>query len=162
MINSTPMKGLGLSAAAAALLVLSPVASALDVEVSGHVDRMIRAADNGGNLTGQGSDIQHLDNGSDQSRVRMTGRQDVDGGASSSGSGVGGSPGADFNTALNIARRMVWSYGMGKSGYIGDYNTAGVHHHSGANMVSSQIREVLEQDVQDILQSCLKDVKEIL
>ena len=79
-----------------------------------------------------------------------------------SSSGVGGGPGADFNTALSIARRMVWAFGMGKSGYIGDYLTTGVHHYSGSNMVSNEIREVLERDVQDILQSCLKDVKEIL
>jgi predicted porin len=113
------MKGLGLSAAAAALLVLSPVASALDVEVSGHVDRMIRAADNGGTQSGQGSDIQHLDNGSDQSRIRMTGRQDVDGGASSSGSGVGGPYAVGFDVELRFFDSSVF-YDVKDQGTAGD------------------------------------------
>jgi len=73
----------------------------------------------------------------------------------STSSGVGGGPGADFHTALDIARQMVWSYGMGKSGYIGDYRTSGGY-------VSDKIKEVLEEDVQDILQTCLKEVREIL
>jgi len=74
----------------------------------------------------------------------------------SSSSGVGGS-GADFDRALRIARSMVWSYGMGKSGIIGDYQTCG-----GRRMVSAEIRKTLESDAQDILQGCLKEVREIL
>lgn len=73
-------------------------------------------------------------------------------------SGVGGGPGSDFNTALGIARNMVWSYGMGKSGLIGDYRYLGNYE----NMVSNEIKEKLENDVQDILQTCLSEVREIL
>jgi predicted porin len=102
MTHSASLKGIGLTAVAAALLAVSSVASALDVELSGHVDRMIRAADNGGKLNGQGSDIQHLDNGSDQSRVRLTGRQDVDGGTSSSGSGIGGPYAVGFDLEMRF------------------------------------------------------------
>ena len=78
----------------------------------------------------------------------------------STSSGVGGGPGSDFNTALRIARNMVWSFGMGKSGLIGDYQNR--LRGQTDNMLSSDIKEKLEGDVQDILQSCLKDVKEIL
>ena len=72
-------------------------------------------------------------------------------------SGVGGGPNADFCTALEIARNMVWSYGMGKSGLIGDYISI-----SNPQLISDKTRETLEQDVQDILQTCLKEVTEII
>ncbi len=74
-------------------------------------------------------------------------------------SGVGGGPGSDFNTALHIARDMVWSYGMGKSGLIGDYRYL---YWIEERMVSNKIKEILENDAQDILQTCLKEVKDIL
>jgi cell division protease FtsH len=76
----------------------------------------------------------------------------------STSSGVGGGAGSDFNTALNIARNMVWSFGMGKTGYIGDYR----YLHDYSRIVSEKTREVLEGDVQDILQTCLKEVRDIL
>lgn len=78
-------------------------------------------------------------------------------------SGVGGGPGSDFHTALAIARNMVFSYGMGKSGIIGDFQ----HHHMNpyrqpVAILSSKTLETLDMDVQDILQTCIKDVQEIL
>lgn len=76
-------------------------------------------------------------------------------------SGVGGGCGSDFNTALNIARNMVWSYGMGKSGYIGDYRYNHILDYTN-HMTADPIKNVLETDVQDILQTCLKEVREIL
>ncbi len=77
----------------------------------------------------------------------------------STSSGVGGGPGSDFYTALNIARDMVWSYGMGPSGLIGEFQ-----HQSDwkRNMVSEKTKETLDHDVQEILQTCMKDVHEIL
>lgn len=74
-------------------------------------------------------------------------------------SGVGGGPGADFNTALTIARNMVWSYGMGRTGLIGDFQTQGYHL---PLLVSERTKEILDNDVQEILQSCLKEVRDIL
>jgi cell division protease FtsH len=73
----------------------------------------------------------------------------------STSSGVGGGRGADFDSALQIAQAMVWSYGMGKSGLIGDF-------WSNPNLLSSRTRDTLDADVQDILQSCLKEVTETL
>ena len=85
MTYSITRKGIGLSAAIAGLLAFAPVASAVEVEMSGHVDRMVRAADNNGTGGGAGvprggSDVQHLDNGSDQSRLQVTGLQEMNGG----------------------------------------------------------------------------------
>lgn len=76
----------------------------------------------------------------------------------STSGGVGGGRGSDFNTALNIARDMVWSYGMGKSGLIGDYR----YLYNSDTMMSQKTKETLENDVQDVLQTCLKEVREVL
>ncbi len=79
MTHSIPVKGIGLSSMIAMLLAFAPAANAFDVEISGHLDRMIRGADNDATGNGgQGSDVQHLDNGSDQSRLRLTGSQNAD------------------------------------------------------------------------------------
>ena len=85
MTYSITRKGIGLSAAIAGLLAVAPVASAIEVDLSGHVDRMIRAADNDGDGGGAGiprggSDVQHLDNGADQSRLDIIGTQEMNDG----------------------------------------------------------------------------------
>ena len=97
-------------ASVAALLAFAPVANAIDVTVSGNVDRMIRTVDNGGGKGVDapagppgGSDVQFLDNGSNQSRIRLTGREDLDGGSSSFGTGAGGPFAIGFDTELRIA-----------------------------------------------------------
>ena len=75
--------------------------------------------------------------------------------------GVGGSSGADFYTALNIAHWMVWRWGMGKSGLIGDFH-AFASYQSGVPYISEKTKEILDDDVQHILQTCLKEVEQIL
>ncbi len=75
--------------------------------------------------------------------------------------GVGGGPSADFNHAIQQARDMVWSYGMGKSGLIGDFRSY-IYQDNKNGMLSDKIKETLEDDVQDILQTCLKEVRELL
>ncbi len=72
------------------------------------------------------------------------------------GSGVSG----DFRTAMNIAHHMVWDLGMGKSGYLG--NISQLVSYYGTDYISDKTKEKLDEDVQDILQSCLKEVHEIL
>lgn len=55
---------------------IAPVtAQAIDVSVSGHVNRMIRYADDG-----HDSDVQHLDNGASGSKWRMTAEGELDNG----------------------------------------------------------------------------------
>jgi len=75
--------------------------------------------------------------------------------------GVGGGPGSDFHTALRWAHDMVWRYGMGKSGIIGDFHalTTWWDQH---NYISEKTREHLDEDVQEIMQNCLKDCFNIL
>ncbi|MFA5087925.1 MAG: AAA family ATPase [Candidatus Omnitrophota bacterium] len=74
-------------------------------------------------------------------------------------SGVGGGRGTDFDTALRIAHAMVWNYGMGKSGLLGDFHAFSTH---GETFISEKTKETLDNDVQDILQNCLREVTEIL
>jgi cell division protease FtsH len=76
------------------------------------------------------------------------------------GSGVGGGPGSDFYHAMTIASRMVWSLGMGPSGLVGDFDA--LKDANGRHNISEKTKEVLDDDVQKILQSCLKDTTEIL
>jgi cell division protease FtsH len=74
--------------------------------------------------------------------------------------GVGGGPGADFYTALQLAQAMVWQYGMGTSGLIGDFNAALTR--NGQFLISDKTKETLDNDVQNILRSCMKEVEDTL
>jgi len=76
----------------------------------------------------------------------------------STSSGVGGGQGSDFDTAMRYAQAMVWHYGMGSSGLIGDFGVMA----SRPGLLSEKTREVLNNDVQDILQGCLEEVEHIL
>ncbi len=71
--------------------------------------------------------------------------------------GVGGAPGSDFYTAMTIASRMVRSYGMGKSGLVGDFLYPEKYHY-----LSEKTKETLDSDMQDILNICIKEVEVVL
>lgn len=74
-------------------------------------------------------------------------------------SGVGGGPGSDFDHAMRVAHTMVWSLGMGRSGLVGDFNTLA---NASPEYLSEKTKQILEEDVQHILQTCLKEVEETL
>ncbi len=80
----------------------------------------------------------------------------------STSSGVGGGPGSDFYTAMRIAHFMVWRLGMGKSGFIGDFHAVAGRMDGNIINMSEKSKEVLDNDVQEILQGCIKDVEQIL
>ncbi len=69
--------------------------------------------------------------------------------------GVGGGPGSDFYTASNIANAMVWRFGMGPSGMVGDYSV-------NAQLLSEDLKTRLNQDVEKILKDCMADVEVLL
>ncbi|MBF0486490.1 MAG: AAA family ATPase [Candidatus Omnitrophica bacterium] len=75
--------------------------------------------------------------------------------------GVGGGPGSDFAQAMAKAQKMVWCYGMGRSGLIGDFeameHTTG--YFSSISPISEGTKQKLNDDTQDILQTCLKEVQ---
>ena len=60
----------------------------------------------------------------------------------------------DFSSAMHLAHSMVWVCGMGKSGYLGNWEIAG--------NVSEDVKSKLDADVQNILNTCLQEVTLIL
>ncbi|UCD15768.1 MAG: AAA family ATPase [Candidatus Omnitrophota bacterium] len=76
----------------------------------------------------------------------------------STGSGVN----TDFSNALKTAHNMVYRWGMGETGILGNFYTPGIFHPTYGLTVSEKIRQKLDEDVQKILSSCLKEVEEIL
>lgn len=63
---------------------------------------------------------------------------------------------SDFKGVMQIAHNMVWKYGMGRNGFIGDYTIIP------EAQLSENIKEKLNNETQEILFSCVKDVEEIL
>jgi ATP-dependent Zn protease len=64
---------------------------------------------------------------------------------------------------------MVWRWGMGNSGLVGDYSLLetmredyGSFRGDKSSFLSEKLKEQLSNDVQQILNSCLKDVEELL
>ena len=77
--------------------------------------------------------------------------------------------GQDFNHAMQNAYNMVWKWGMGNSGLVGDFSLLesmrenyGGFRGEKASFVSEKLKEQLSNDVQQILNSCLKEVEELL
>jgi cell division protease FtsH len=73
----------------------------------------------------------------------------------------------DFRQALNYAHDMVWRWGMGKSGYLGNYSSldtrVGAWSRSPReSVISEKVREKLNQDTQEILEQCTKEVQDLL
>ncbi|MDD4894601.1 MAG: AAA family ATPase [Candidatus Omnitrophica bacterium] len=75
----------------------------------------------------------------------------------------------DFNTAMWIAHHMVWEWGMGKSGLVGNYSLLetmrsdyGVFRGESVSFVSEEIKQRLNNEIQEILQECLKEVEDLL
>ncbi|MEK7167152.1 MAG: AAA family ATPase [Patescibacteria group bacterium] len=63
---------------------------------------------------------------------------------------------SDFKGAMQIAHDMVWKFGMGKNEFIGDYTIIP------EAQLSENIKEKLNNETQEILFSCVKEVEEIL
>lgn len=64
--------------------------------------------------------------------------------------------GADFQHAMALAHNMVWRYGMGTTGLVGSYA------HIPPDELSESIKAKLNNETQEILQSCMKDVEALL
>ena len=75
----------------------------------------------------------------------------------------------DFTNAMWIAHHMVWEWGMGKSGLVGNYasiaampSRIGVFRGESVSYVSEKVKEQLNSEVQEILQECLKEAEDLL
>jgi len=63
---------------------------------------------------------------------------------------------SDFTNAMFWAHKMVWEWGMGTSGIVGDYS------HIPADQLSDESKRRLNAETQEILQSCMKEVEDLL
>ncbi len=63
---------------------------------------------------------------------------------------------SDFKKAMTIAHHMVWRCGMGPSGLVGDYTVLP------QEQLSEEIKHQLNQDTQQLIKDCLKDVEDLL
>jgi cell division protease FtsH len=68
----------------------------------------------------------------------------------------------DFNVAMKIAHQMVWRFGMGKSGFIGDFYSFFEESYRNQNIISEQMKAQLDFEVQQILKECAQDVEDML
>ncbi|MCF7916997.1 MAG: AAA family ATPase [Candidatus Omnitrophica bacterium] len=73
------------------------------------------------------------------------------------GAGVSG----DFKSALETAQKMAYMWGMGSSGIIGNFKSTSAYG-TDSFSASGKIKEKLDQDVQEILSSCLHEVEAVL
>ncbi|MBU1087839.1 MAG: AAA family ATPase [Candidatus Omnitrophica bacterium] len=63
---------------------------------------------------------------------------------------------SDFKSAMSCAHQMVWKYGMGLSGHIGDYDAIP------PDQLSESLKQSLNEETNQILQNCLKEVQNLL
>ena len=64
--------------------------------------------------------------------------------------GVGGGTGSDFSQAMAKAHAMVWGFGMGSSGYVGDYSVIP------KAQLSEEVKTTLNNDTNSIMKQCLE------
>jgi cell division protease FtsH len=72
---------------------------------------------------------------------------------------------SDFAYALQLARQMVWRWGMGDSGMLGNFYAINDGRWGGGSVAdnfSEKTKEILDNDVQTIMKRSLKEVQEIL
>ena len=62
----------------------------------------------------------------------------------------------DFKQAMNIAHNMVWRFGMGDEGFLGDYTAIP------ESQISDKLKEQLNNETAKIFKKCLKDVEDLL
>jgi len=63
---------------------------------------------------------------------------------------------SDFTNAMYWAHKMVWEWGMGKNEWVGDYANIP------AEQLSDDIKSKLNYETHEIMQSCLKEVEQLL
>jgi len=73
---------------------------------------------------------------------------------------------SDFEHAMGIAHDMVWSYGMGTNGFIGDYEMLSgswaFRKNASGDHLSDRVKEKLNDETHQILTICMKDTEELL
>jgi ATP-dependent Zn protease len=63
---------------------------------------------------------------------------------------------ADFKNAMQLAHTMVWRFGMGTDGYVGDFTVIP------EAQLSNDLKSHLNKQTQDILRQAIKEVESLL
>ena len=63
---------------------------------------------------------------------------------------------SDFKHAMSVVHQMVWRLGMGPTGLVGDFSVIP------EKEISDDVRDKLAGDTQRIMETCLKEVEELL
>ncbi len=63
---------------------------------------------------------------------------------------------ADFQAAMHLAHQMVWRFGMGSNGLVGDFTVIPEH------QLSEETKNKLNNETNLIIQQCLKEVEGLL
>ncbi len=63
---------------------------------------------------------------------------------------------ADFQAAMHLAHQMVWRFGMGSTGLVGDFTVIPEH------QLSEDVKNRLNEETNRIIQQCLKEVEDLL
>ena len=63
---------------------------------------------------------------------------------------------SDFTKAMQLAHVMVWSLGMGDSGYVGDYTAIPKEE------LSEEVKVALNKDTNVLIQQCIKEAEKTL
>jgi cell division protease FtsH len=68
----------------------------------------------------------------------------------------------DFEHVLALAHRMVYAWGMGNCGFLGNFSVLFLTRSSIEPMLSEEMKARLDKDVQEMLNSCLRQTEDIL
>ncbi|MBI5883470.1 MAG: AAA family ATPase [Elusimicrobia bacterium] len=69
---------------------------------------------------------------------------------------------SDFGKAMALAHDMVWVYGMGGDGLIGDFNQIPAGGMNRPGQLSEAFKEKLNMATQTLLHECVKEVEQVL
>ncbi len=70
---------------------------------------------------------------------------------------------SDFRNAMTLASDMVWEYGMGSNGYIGDYTVLlDTQRTGGSSRMSEKLKDELNEETEKIMQQAAKEVESFL
>jgi cell division protease FtsH len=69
---------------------------------------------------------------------------------------------ADFSNAYYYAHHMAWTWGMGKSGIIGNLHALDFYRLGQQTFISEEMKACLDNDTQEILRNCLNEVEGLL
>ncbi|MFH0877161.1 MAG: AAA family ATPase [Candidatus Omnitrophota bacterium] len=70
--------------------------------------------------------------------------------------------GGDFKNIMSLAHSMVYEWGMGDSGFLGNFSALFLTNRSTEPLMSEEIKGKLDRDVQKVIGGCVVEVQQLL